>query len=500
MNNNPTQENLFNAIERACDDRYGSKLITFAYKNVSEVLAKLPNGVTLQTEFLENKIQTTDIQAKRATAIVLGLIDIENDISLLLKLLDEKDVSTRIGAISSLGRKKLHECPDKLLLQLKDNDATIREQTIATIGSIDDEKAFIALLHGFNDTDDTVRREVIRCLENSSQIPSTPNVLVSAYKIWLTAPLNLKRAIIRWVSVSAIDIKTKLRSLVNITKEVLFTYDEFDSKIIHSIARDSEGNTFSNVVIEEIIEIASSQDLEARVLNILSSLLLELLGGRTVGEKIAINSIIAKRNSLNAKDSSATINRLNLFINSITRGYGENEILGKLQEGFQANYVEIAAILTTRTMKEWETTVAQAKSGFAARLWMNIIMFSLGVSLTIVSMYLLLSNNSGGLESLFGIGTSLLAGIITMASTLFFGPLKEIAKSVADVGVLNTTLIGYIHRVLQISHTFEYLYLTQKIDLESLKTLNQHIDNATQKTADNLFALIERKRNDKIDS
>ena len=149
-------------------------------------------------------------------------------------------------------------------------------------------------------------------------------------------------------------------------------------------------------------------------------------------------------------------------------------------------------------MKEGETTVAQAKSGFAARLWMNIILFSLGVSLTLVSIFLLLSNNLAGLESFFGIGTSLLAGIITMASTLFFGPLREIAKSVADVGVINTTLIGYIHRILQISHTFEYLYLTQRIDLESLRTLNKHIDDATQKTADNLFTLIDRKQDDKL--
>ncbi|MBT3320762.1 MAG: HEAT repeat domain-containing protein [Anaerolineae bacterium] len=496
--NNPTQENLFDAIERACDDRFGPSSPKSIFRNISEVLAKLPDDVSFTAEFLEKRIRSSDLQAKRAIAALLGLIDIENDINILLELLDEKDVPTRIRAIASLGRKTLSDCPDKLLAQLDENDSAIREQAVVTIGTIKDEKAFIALLKSFNDTDDSVKDEVVRQLANCTQITNNSNVLVSAYKIWVIAPIRLKRAIIQWISTSLIEIKIKLHLLVDTIKESLITFDEFDSKIIHAVARDSNGNTFSNIVADEIIEIVSSQDFESRELNILSSLLLELLGGRIVGEKLAVNLIVAKRNTLKDTASGEVINRLNLFINSTTRGHDENEILGKLQEGFQANYVEVAAILTTRTMKEWETTVAQAKSGFAARLWMNIIMFSLGVSLTLVSIFLLLSNNLAGLESFFGIGTSLLAGIITMASTLFFGPLREIAKSVADVGVINTTLIGYIHRILQISHTFEYLYLTQRIDLESLRTLNKHIDDATQKTADNLFTLIDRKQDDKL--
>jgi len=105
---------------------------------------------------------------------------------------------------------------------------------------------------------------------------------------------------------------------------------------------------------------------------------------------------------------------------------------------------------------------------------------------------LLFNNNSEGLQSLFG-AVPLVVGIATMATTLFYGPLRAIARSVADVGVLNTTLIGYIHTVLQISHTFEYMYLTQKMNLDNVEATNKLVETATEATTRKFFALIDRK-------
>jgi hypothetical protein len=91
-----------------------------------------------------------------------------------------------------------------------------------------------------------------------------------------------------------------------------------------------------------------------------------------------------------------------------------------------------------------------------------------------------------------------------MYAIVYHGPLKEIQGSVKDLGIDSAAFTGYIHRILQISHTFSYYYLREEMTLEALTQASELIKDAMENTialmADNRSSAFTTKYEHDIES
>jgi len=69
-----------------------------------------------------------------------------------------------------------------------------------------------------------------------------------------------------------------------------------------------------------------------------------------------------------------------------------------------------------------------------------------------------------------------------MLLIVYTGPLREIRRSVNDLAIGSAAFIAYVHRVLEISHTFSFYYLRQEISFEEMKKSSDMIEDAMNDT------------------
>ena len=132
--------------------------------------------------------------------------------------------------------------------------------------------------------------------------------------------------------------------------------------------------------------------------------------------------------------------------------------------------------LNKETQSVWKRTVSFANMGFILRAGMSVALFLFGMYLMYDS-YQLFKVNPDSTTAMFGAGVPFLTGLGTMLSMVFWGPLREIRHAVSDVGAANVAFIAYIHRVLQVSHTFSHYYLNGKISFEELEKSGKLIED-----------------------
>jgi len=162
-----------------------------------------------------------------------------------------------------------------------------------------------------------------------------------------------------------------------------------------------------------------------------------------------------------------------------------NPVLRALQYNLEINFQQPIARLNEETREMWASTILQARRGFIARMVMSIITFAIGIVLVSLSAGKVIFGNVEAAQ-LWGPGISFVSGITTMLLTIYSGPLKEIRRSVSDLGIANAAFIAYIHRVLQISHTFAYHYLNGKIEFDQMEKSSNLIEQAMHSTIDRL--------------
>ena len=156
-------------------------------------------------------------------------------------------------------------------------------------------------------------------------------------------------------------------------------------------------------------------------------------------------------------------------------------ILRQLEESLEKNFQQPIAELNQRTRRIWRQTIVIAQIGFVLRALMSVALFVIGAYLVIDSYQQFTAGNLN-LEQFLGPGVSFIAGLGTMFTMVFKSPLREIRTAVSDVGVATAVFIAYIHRILQISHTFSYYYLQQEITFERLKEAGDLIEDTMRDT------------------
>ncbi len=157
-------------------------------------------------------------------------------------------------------------------------------------------------------------------------------------------------------------------------------------------------------------------------------------------------------------------------------------ILRQLGENLKKNFQEPINDLNERTSKVWRQTILIAQIGFILRATMSVSLFFIGAYLVLDSYQAIKSGIDPAL--IYGPSVSFVAGLGTMLTMIFTGPLKEIRKAVGDVGTATTVFIAYIHRILQISHTFSYYYLQRKINFEELEKAGKLIEDTMRDTVE----------------
>jgi hypothetical protein len=81
--------------------------------------------------------------------------------------------------------------------------------------------------------------------------------------------------------------------------------------------------------------------------------------------------------------------------------------------------------------------------------------FVIGVALIATSIALFVSGKLTTAQAV-GSGTAFTGGLVATLLTVYSGPLKDIRQSVSDLGAANVAFIGFIHQVLQVSHTWVF--------------------------------------------
>jgi HEAT repeat protein len=137
-------------------------------------------------------------------------------------------------------------------------------------------------------------------------------------------------------------------------------------------------------------------------------------------------------------------------------------ILTALQQNLYQNFTAPIADLNKRTQDDWRSTIEAAHLGFRLRMWMSVLVFVVGMAVVITSASVFLFGGVSG-DRLWGTGVTFAGGLGAMLAVVYSGPLREIRQSVADLGASSAAFIGFIHRILQASHTFSYYYLKSTI-------------------------------------
>jgi len=203
-----------------------------------------------------------------------------------------------------------------------------------------------------------------------------------------------------------------------------------------------------------LIEAADLRKHDPRMTDLLADLLIAAMGGNPTRAGHEINAYETAH-----KMPRGSMEELREAVG------GEpalSEITAKLQGDLETYFQKPISELNSKTIKMWETIISGAQLGFFVRLVMSSVVFLVVVTLVAVSAYKIFDSNNLNQGTLF----SFVSGLICMFLIIYSGPLKDIRQSIADLGTANAAFIGYVHQVLEASHTFSFFYTKEQKRLD----------------------------------
>lgn len=287
-------------------------------------------------------------------------------------------------------------------------------------------------------------------------------------RLQFTAPMDWRGAADEILA--ALQASRKARHEIDAAAAVAFIAD----------ARRPPGDRWGDRVAEGIEEFLIERALNAppKMVGVLAAMLQAGAGGRR--DKVA--DLIRRYEEEHGVAADA-LKPLRIEIGGSEALEPVVEVLQRnLEENFEAPISELNA--TTKSM--WEDTIRSAQFGFKARMWMSIGIFVVGTALLIASASRVVLADD--LSNLGGPLVSLAIGLGMMVFVVYRGPLREIRQSVNDLGTASAAFIAYVHRVLEISHTFSFYYLNNRIDFAAMERSSALIRDAMRETV----ALLEK--------
>lgn len=217
-----------------------------------------------------------------------------------------------------------------------------------------------------------------------------------------------------------------------------------------------------------------------RAVSVIAALLIANAGGSVIEAGNYINKF-AKTNPTTESD----LQRLRIEVGGSS---SLEPILEKLQENLENHFQKPISELNALTTENWIGTVRFVYWGYIARLAMSVCTFLVGLGLTIWSVYQF-SLDRETATSMWGAGVSMVAGLSSMLAIVYAGPLKDIGNSVEDLARANAVFIGFVHTVLQISHTFSAMYLRGGLTFDDTSRSSQLVQEMVRGTVESLSKL-----------
>ncbi len=224
-------------------------------------------------------------------------------------------------------------------------------------------------------------------------------------------------------------------------------------------------------VIDFLIDNAIDQN--SRLTDIFAKLIVDICSGS--------QSIAGQKIEEYERNSKIPPNKFRKLRIAIGGEIALDPLLDILERNLEKYFQEPITELNNDTLKMWQKTIRYAQYGFSIRMAMSVIVFIVGIILLSLSSWNILFGDLQGKE-IFGVGVSFVTGIGMMLTIVYKGPLKEIRKSINDLGIASAAFIAYVHRVLEVSHTFSFYYLNQKITFDEMTKSSKLIDEAMNNT------------------
>lgn len=388
-------------------------------------------------------IHDKDTEVRKSIAEALGALGHADGIRPLGEALaGDMDPSVRTTAVIALGKIRHPECLDPLKLALgrQDEDVSIRIEAARSLGEIEVADAMRPLVDNLLQNKDPGLREV---------------VLQTLYR----------SAMLDWVG------KTEL--VVAVLKESKLYREGIEGQILLQVISPPPEQLEVNrhILTDYLIELAIGQD--DRLTGIFAQLIVDSTGRslRTAGERV---NEFERSHTLPAD----ALQKLRIEIGGET---ALDPIIKELRANLQKNFQEPIRQLNGDTHRMWQATIRDARYGFAARMILSGVVFVVGIVILVVSFSRIISNELRP-EQLLGPGVSFVSGLAMMLLIIYTGPLKEIRQSVADLGIASAAFIAYVHRVLEVSHTFSFYYLKENMTFDEMQKSSDLIGIAMRET------------------
>jgi HEAT repeat protein len=399
----------------------------------AEALEKL--GSPAAVNALAEQLLTADAwQIRAAVATLLGKGPHQAAANALVTAArDDKEDKVRLAAVAALPAVLAAAARPHLEAALfKDPAASVRARAAKTLGALDDAAVVAPLCRALLELKDPeVQANVLEALEQRHGWQAKTQIVID-----LLRQGELQRA--------QLDEATVVRAIRPTPAEL---------------------SDDSHLLTDYLINQTRGQP--DALVGCLAALIVESAGGSltTAGERV--NAYQAR-----AGLSDADLQHLRVEIGGKT---ALDPMLQLLQEDLRKYFREPIAELNTLTQRNWAQTIRFAQYAFVVRIVMSVLVFVVGLGLLVLSSWRIMF---GALDTtqLFGAGVSFVSGLGAMLLIVYSGPLREIRNSMNELGIASAAFIAYIHRVLQISHTYSYYYLSQKITFDEMRVSSELIE------------------------
>jgi hypothetical protein len=259
--------------------------------------------------------------------------------------------------------------------------------------------------------------------------------------------------------------------LRELEKDQTLFRENIEVDLLHIVIQPPRQLMSGNRFILTDFLIQCCEKLNGEALEIVASLIIKSTGNnkKAVGERLnAVSGL-----------SDEVLRKLRIEIG------GETALAPILQENLKKYFQDPIDCLNRKTISMWRMTVHDARLGFMTRMVLSVVVFAFGIILLCASGYRVIFGDLE-VQQLWGPGVSFITGLGMMLLIVYSGPLKEIRKSVSDLGIANAAFIAYVHRILEISHTFTFLYLKEQVSYDEMTKSSELIGLSMKETIESL--------------
>lgn len=272
------------------------------------------------------------------------------------------------------------------------------------------------------------------------------------------------------------DWREKATQIIDLLRAGAEQREQLDTQLIVSAMQppQTELDDAPHLLTDFLIDTAVKNLNNKRLLRILTTLI-------NINANHNTDEISERIDHYRDQDKSVTTEQLQPLRVEIGGAETLKPVLARLEENLQKYFQDPIDDLNQDTSRVWKRTIFLANSGFVVRIFLNVAIFAIGAFLVLHS-YLRMASGQLSPQQVTAVWAAFIGGGATMFTTFFTFPLQQIKRAVSDVGLANVAFIAFVHRVLQVSHTFSYFYLEGDISFESLENAGKLIEDTSTDT------------------